>query len=72
MMRGSWPPGNRPSELFGQAAAALQLALEVSTREQHPEAWAASAANLSRVLVDQASSRRAPRGTSCWRARPTR
>jgi tetratricopeptide (TPR) repeat protein len=41
-------------ELLGEAAAALQLALEVSTREQHPEAWAATSANLSRVLVDQA------------------
>ena len=30
------------------------LALEVFTREQQPEAWAATSANLSRVLVDQA------------------
>ena len=59
-------------ELLGEAATALRLALEVATREQHPEAWAATSANLSRVLLDQAKLAPGAKGDELLRGPPTR
>jgi len=47
--------GAEGNELLSQAVAAFRNALEVFTREQLPQGWAATQHNLAAALQDQAA-----------------